>query len=155
MQRGIKHLVKCRCMLQQYKSLRDPPRHQFVVFSIINDDDDTVQVKHAQCNNCGLIHKVIDICSSEILKKEELSSLTTISDIKDTLPENIRNLLDRNNVDLPTWEHVSFIFQNKCWGDFVVMTSEYDSGVRHGKYVQILGENLFKVDSFSREEYAK
>jgi len=49
----------------------------------------------------------------------------------------------------------SFIYENKKWGEIVVLTADTDSGTRHGKYVQIIGENLFKVNVFSREEYVK
>jgi hypothetical protein len=150
---GIKHLITCRCILPQFKLRTDPPVHQFVVFSSV--ENDAVQTKYAQCNNCGIIHKVIDLCKSEILKnKEELKSIITIQDIEQTLPHNLVNLLNSNKCDLPTWEFVSYIFLNKLWGNFVIMTSDfdYDENIRTGKYVQILSESLFKVDSFSREE---
>lgn len=155
MLKGIKHLIKCRCVLTQYRGVQDPPRHQFVVFSVYDESTDSVQVKHAQCNNCGLVHKVVDLCKSEFLNKEDLQTLTSVSDIRDSIPESLRNVLDRNNADLPTWEAVSFAHHNKHWGDIIVITSDYDSGTRYGKYVQLLGENLFKVESFSREEIAK
>lgn len=155
MLRGIKHLVKCRCILAQYKNTSSPPRHHFIVFSVYDDETNIVQIKHVQCTNCGLVHKVTDLCTSDILNKEDLPTLVSVADIKDTLPENLRNILERNNADLPTWEAASFIYSNKRWGEFVVLTSDYDSGTRHGKLVLILGETLCKVESFSREEIVK
>lgn len=155
MLKGIKHLVKCRCVLTQFRNLQEPPRHQFVVFSVYDDTTDVVQSKYVQCNNCGIVHKVIDLCKSEFMNKEDMPTLTSISDIKDTIPENLRNILDRNAADLPSWEAATFVYHNKQWGELVIITSDYDSGTRHGKYVQILGENLFRVESFSREEIAK
>lgn len=155
MSTGIKHLVSCRCVLPQFKTLNDPPRHQFVVFSIV-DDSDRTQVKFAQCNNCGVIHKVTDVCKSEILSnREDMGTLMTIDEIKLGLPKNLASILEMNNADLPTWELASFIYENKRWGEVAVLTTDSESGVRSGKYIQILGESLFKVNSFSREEYAK
>lgn len=150
--KGQRHLVKCRCVLSQFKSQASPPVHQFMVFSML-DDNDNVVVKHAQCNNCGLVHRVTDICTSEILRgKEQLSSLITIDDVKLSLPKNLVDILERNNVDISTWELAQFIVENKRWGDIVLLSHEEEGGVRHGKYVRIIGENLFKVDNYTREE---
>lgn len=150
--RGQRHLVQCRCVLQQYKNLLSPPRHQFMVFSIV-DDDDNCRVKYAQCNNCGLIHRVTDLCKSEIISgKEQSNSILTIEDIKDSIPQNLVAILERNNVDLSTWELAQFILENKRWGEFLILGSEEDSGTRQGKYVRIVSDSFFKVETFSRDE---
>jgi hypothetical protein len=135
--------------------LPEPPVHQFIVFSVV-DESDRTQIKFAQCNNCGVIHKVTDICKSEvILNKEDMGSILTIEDIKSSMPARLVSILELNDADLPTWEAANFIFENKKWGEFVVLSTDFDSGVRQGKYVQILGESMFKVSSFTREEFAK
>lgn len=150
--RGQRHLIRCRCVLPQYKGISNPPQHHFVVFSVIRDDD-TVKVKYCQCNNCGVVHKVIDICTSEIQSgKEYMSSILGVEDIRTTIPTPLADILQRNNVDLPTWEAAQFIIENKDWGNFVILASEEDSGTKHGKYVRIMSETFFKVESFSREE---
>lgn len=152
--RGQRHLLKCRCVLPQFKRIENPPVHQFIVFSIVNDDD-TVKLKYSQCNNCGIIHKVTDICTSEILSgKEAMGSIVKIEDIKISLPSNLVDILERNNCDLPIWEQAQFILENKEWGNFVILTQEEESGTRQGKYVRIMSETFFKVESFSREEVA-
>jgi hypothetical protein len=151
-QNGQKHLVKCRCVLQQYKSLLNPPQHQFVVFSKMLNED-TVVSKYAQCNNCGIIHKVTNICTSEIIAgKESMQSIVSIDDIRATLPPNLANILDRNNVDLPTWEQAQFILENKQWGNFVILSQDEDAGTKQGKYLRILGETLFNIETYSRED---
>ncbi len=153
MMKGQKHLISCRCVLPQFKSKTDPPVHKFIVFSSIDDSDNVVS-KFAQCNNCGLVHKVTDICKSTILQgKESFKSILSIDDIKMSVPNQLSVMLEKHNADLPTWEHVSFILENKLWGDHVVLTSEIEDNVKHGKYVRILGENLYKVESFSTEQY--
>lgn len=150
MPRGQKHLIKCRCVLPQFKKFENPPAHKFIVFSVINDDESVV-VKHSQCNNCGLIHKVVDICSSEILQtKENMNSIIKIEDIKPSLHPNFSNILDVNSADIATWEAVQFIVENKRWGEFVVLTTENDGDEIHGKYIRVLGESLCKVESFTR-----
>ena len=123
-----------------------------MVFSVINDDD-TIATKFVQCNNCGLIHKIIDICKSEILSgKENSASVMTIDEIKVSLPKNLIDILERSNVDISIYEQAQFILENKRWGDVILLTAEEDGGIRHGKYVRILGETFFKVDNFSRQE---
>lgn len=127
----------------------------FTVFSIINDDD-TVNVSYAQCNNCGVIHKIVDICKSEIMSgKEDMPTLMTVDDYKASLPEKLVDILSKNNADLASWEAANFIYENKRWGEFVVMTIESDNGTQQGKYVQILGDSLFKVNVFTRNEFVK
>lgn len=150
MSHGQKHLVKCRCVLQQFKQLKEPPVHQFVVFSVVQDDG-TVIVKHAQCNNCGVVHRVTDLCKSEILGgKENSKSMITIEDIKPSLHLNYANILESNSADLATWEAVQYAVENKRWGDAVVLTTELDGNEINGKYLRVIGESLCKVESFTR-----
>ena len=86
---GFKHLVQCHCILPQYRKMKDPVFHKFVVFSTI-DKKDNVEPKNVQCNNCGVIHKVFDICKSEIETillnlgidyNEFISQMTLVNDI--------------------------------------------------------------------------
>lgn len=150
---GQKHLIKCRCVLPQLKNSKDPTKkqHKFVVFSEVVDD--VVKQKYAQCNNCGLIHKIIDICTSEIMPgKEEMNSIITIEDIKSSLNQTLVSILERHNCDLATWEQSQFIVENKRWGDVVVLTNDFENETRLIKYLRILGDTLFKVDSHTRNE---
>jgi hypothetical protein len=154
MPRGQRHLVKCKCVLPQFKSRPNPPVHKFVVFSVVQDDD-TVVTKFAQCNNCGCIHKVTDICTSEVLKnKDSMASVVTIDDIKSNLPPNLSDILERHNVEVSSWEQAQYIYENKEWGNFVLLAGEEEGGTRQGKYVRIMSETFFKVEGFTREEVA-
>lgn len=148
---GMKHLVTCRCVLPQFRHRSDPPQHQFTVFSVI--DDDRVRPKFAQCNNCGIIHKVTEINRSEVMSgREEMRSISTIDDIRPGLPTRLGEVLDANQADLPTWEAAQHILDNKEWGGFVVLSTDEAGGTRQGKYLRILGENMFRVEEFTREE---
>jgi len=150
MSRGQKHLIRCRCVLPQFKKLENPPPHQFVVFSVL-DDDENVVAKYAQCNNCGIIHKVTDVCKSEVLPtKENMNSLMKIEDIKSSLHPNFANVLEASFADLATWEATRFIVENKKWGEFAIMTTETEGEEIHGKYIVILSDSLCKVEVFTR-----
>lgn len=152
---GQKHLIKCRCVLPQFKRAQHPPQHQFAVFSVINDDD-TVKPRFAQCTNCGVVHKVTEIGRSEIVQgREAMSSMLTVADIKPALPELLAQVLENNKADLPTWEAVQFIYENQQWGNFVVLTTDTEGDTKQGKYVRLLGEKLFKVETYAREEAIK
>ena len=145
---GIKHLIECHCMLPQYKNRPDPVFHKFIVFSII-DDSDTVIPKYAQCNNCGIVHKIIDICKSEIITgKEELKSLPIIDDIRFSLSEDIQRILDSYNADLPSWEHVQFIIENKVKGSHVVLTSDIMEDEIQGKMLIFDDKGKIKIETF-------
>ena len=148
---GVKCLLTCRCILSQYKNFRDPPFHQFVAFAVVNDG--VVQPKLVQCNNCGVLHRVTELCKTDILSgNEDSAALITINDIRACLGENIVSVLDGNNADLPTWELVQFIVENERWGDHAVLSSESISGQKQGKLLRILGKNLVKVESFMTSE---
>lgn len=151
---GLKHLVTCRCVLPQYKRHLDPPSHKFIVFSVI-EDDGTFRVRFAQCNNCGIVHRITEVNRSVVVPREAMGSLVTIDDVKGSLPPRLADLLESNDADLASWEMASFIVENKQWGAFVVLAADEESGLRQGKYVRILGESLFKVESFTREEIVK
>ena len=139
-------------MLPQYKNNPNPVFHKFVVFSVV-DNSDTVIPKYSQCNNCGIIHKVVDLCRSEIITgKEELRSITSIDDIKLTLSEDICKLLDIYNVDLPTWEHVQFIFDQKKWSSHAVLTRDVMESETQGKMLQFNKEGKPKIVTYIQHD---
>ena len=154
MRSGQKHLITCRCVLPQFRSLAEPPAHKFVVFSII-DSDGSVEQKFAQCNNCGIIHRITDLTKSEIVNgKESAFSIPSIDDIRSSLPQQLSDILERSNADLATWEAARFSFDEQRWGDFIILASDTVEGSRQGKYVRLLGPSLFRIDTFTREEFA-
>ena len=91
---GIKHIIECHCVLPQFRNKENFIYHKFIVFSIV-DDSDTVIPKFVTCNNCGVIHKIFDICKSHIMAgKDELKSQSSISDIKFTLNKGVVEILE-------------------------------------------------------------
>jgi hypothetical protein len=147
-----KHLIQCHCILPQFRKMQNPVFHKFVVFSII--DNDTVVPKFVQCNNCNAVHKVYDICKSEMSPgKDELRSVTTINEVKIFLSSDIVNLLETYKCDLPIWEHVKFCIDESRWGDKVILTRETIDEEVTGKILTILAKDRFTLESYiSRED---
>lgn len=149
MTRGLKHLVECHCVLPQYRERKDTIYHRFVVFTAF-DKDDNVIPKHAQCNNCGVIHRILDVGRTEIIMGREASaSLVSISDVKLSLPTNIVSVLETYNVGLPTWEEVTWILENEAWGSYVVLASEEKDGLIEGKCLRFAGPGSIKIEPYT------
>lgn len=148
----IKHLVECKCVLPQYKNVSPTVFHKFLVFSEIDTIDGSVISSYAQCNNCGVIHKIKEIGKSTILRKENMAALLTIDDIKSSLPPRLASILETNNCDLPYWQEAQFILINKLWGRGFTLSQERENTTIIGKYIVILGENLYDIKPFERDE---
>jgi len=150
---GQKHLVRCRCFLPQFRNMDDPPFHEIVVFSIV--DDESVQMKYIQCPNCGIVHKVIDLCKSEIVHKEFLSSVVSIEDIKLSFDQKLIDILEKYEVNIASWEEVKFSLENEVWGTFIVLVNEDDKelGIRQGKYLKILKQGVYSIESYARDVF--
>ena len=150
--RGIKHLVQCHCILPQYKDKQNPVFHQFVAFSII-DDSDTVVPKYVQCNNCAVVHKIVDVCRSEmVVGKDELSTMTSIDDIALMVPRDVRSVLESYKVDIATWENVHFIINQEQWGSHVVLTQDVLEEDTQGKLLIFNGPGKFNIETFVRKD---
>jgi len=149
---GTKHLIECMCILPQLKGKPNQVFHKFVVFSVI-DDEGKVQQAHAQCNNCGAVHKITDVCKSEIMiGKDELRSMITEKDIKLTLPTSLSNVLESYSCDLATWQLVQFAFHNQKWGTWTTLVREELEGGTSGKILRIDGPTNFRVEPFNTED---
>jgi len=145
---GVKHLIECQCILPQYKKRNNPPFHKFVVFSII-DDVDTVLEKFAQCNNCGIVHRVYDVCKSEIaVGHESLNSLPTKEDFTLMLPSGIGEILATYDCELYIWEQVSFILNHNKVGEKIVIIKDEIDGKIQGKFLSYVGGNRFTIEPF-------
>ena len=146
--RGIKHLIKCRCILPTLKNRENPPLHQFVVFSIVDDSDKVIE-KNATCNNCGVLHKVVDLCRSNIIDGAEGTTASlTIEDISLMIPESVKMILSTYEKTLPDYEHALFMIDHKAIDDFIVLSSEIIDDKKEGKILRYKGENKFAVEPF-------
>jgi hypothetical protein len=106
-----------------------------------------------QCNNCAIVHRVVDLCRTElVVGKDELSTVTTIDDISFTIPRDVRDILESYNADLPTWENVQYILANKQWGTHVVLTQDVLDDDTQGKLLLFNGPEKFNIETFVRKD---
>lgn len=148
----VKYLLECKCVLPQYKNVEPPIFHKFLVFSEIDASTGAVVPSYAQCNNCGVIHKITEICKSTQLRKESMNALLTVDDIKSSLPPRLATILEQNGCDLPYWQEAQFIIANGLWGRGFNLSQEREGSTIIGKYIIILGETIYDIKSFEREE---
>lgn len=147
----IKHLITCNCILSQYQDIEPPVFHKFIVFSVINEDG-SIKPSYAKCNNCGGVHKITEVGVSEKLKKETVSLLPDVEEIKSTLPEKLVSLLEKYKLPLPTWQEIKFLYENEKWERAVILSREQENNEVSGKYLVLYGKTLWKIDGYSSEE---
>jgi len=149
---GIKHLIACHCILPQFRDKKVPTYHKFVAFSVI-DESDTVVASNAQCNNCGTVHKIYDICKSEIIAgKDESLTVEKRSDISISLPTSIVELFENYQLEIPDYQYARFVLENKQWNSTLMLTSESADETKEGKLLRFISEDQFRVEPFSRQE---
>jgi hypothetical protein len=147
---GIRHLIECHCTLPQFRNANPPVYHKFVVFSVL--DEDSIQKKLVQCNNCGILHKIVDLCKSEIAHgMEEGHSLRTAEDIKLGIPDKLATFLTQQNADISMWEYVEFILDNKQERE-VILKKEQKDELTQLKILHIKEDGTFKVKNETRQD---
>ena len=144
---GIKHLIECHCTLKIYQKLEKTVYHKFPVYSQYNNEKNKIIEKIAQCNNCKTLHKVYDICKSEIIPggKEIAKTMLTKEDIMIQLPSKISNFLISQDCDISTFEHVLDIIDNEKWNEYIVLSREIINENLHVKILKIISESRFKI----------
>jgi len=149
---GYKHLIECHCVLPQFRHKKTTVYHKFVAFSIV-DDSDTVIPGFAQCNNCGTIHRVFDICKSEIVVgKDESCAVEKKEDICLSLPSSLSELFASYKMELADYQYARFILENKLWNSTIVLSAETSSDAREGKILRFVSDEKFRVEPFSYSE---
>lgn len=149
---GIKHLIDCHCVLPQFRNADPPVYHKFVVFSVI--EDDTIEPKFVQCNNCSVVHKIVDICRSEVVAGLDFSNaITTLDEIKPGLPGEIASILDKNRCDLATWENVLFNLDHRPEGFEVPIAKEENLGLTQVKILVVNDKGRVRLKTESRNDY--
>ena len=147
---GIRHLIECHCILPQFRNRNPAVYHKFVVFSIV--EEDAVKPKLAQCNNCGIVHRVIDLCKSEIVHgAEEGSSIRNIDDIKLSLPQKISDFLSQQKSDVTIWEFVEFLLENNKEAE-IVLSKDQQGDITQVKILHVKSDGTFKVKSETRQD---
>lgn len=142
----VKHLVECQCVLNLFKNKTQTLYHKFKVFSEI-DENDEIKEKYVICNNCDIVHRVYEVCKSEIKwGNENLKSLvTTKEDIKFNLEscnkEKIVLELEKNDIDLCEWEYIEYLIENNKDGKIILNKNEIDNNIVYN-ILYIKGNNF-------------
>ncbi len=129
----VKHLVECQCTLPLFKNKTRPVYHKIPVFSKINND--CVEEKYIICENCNIIHKITEVCKSEIKwGNESLNALVnTKDDIKfNLIANNYKNLveiLEKNQCHVSDWEMAEYFLENKQSGILILNKNEIDNNI--------------------------
>lgn len=142
-------MLECHCILPQYKNRVPPVFHKFVAFSVI-DDSDTVVSSQVQCNNCGTIHKIIDLCRSEIIAgKDESRLVEKKEDVMISLPKSISDLFETYKLEIADYQFARFVLENSIWDSTIILSSEIEDESRVGKILRIVSRDVFRVEPFS------
>tara|TARA_A100001515_G_scaffold145037_2_gene151469 strand:+ start:515 stop:1009 length:495 start_codon:yes stop_codon:yes gene_type:complete len=154
---GIKHLIECHCTLKIYKGSENHLYHKFPVYSKFDNQTNKLIEKIVPCNNCQTLHKVYDVCKSDIVKsgKDENKAAVSIEDISLQLPYKINNVLVKYQSDISTWEQVLDIVECEAWSYKVVLSRELIEGKYHVKTLEILSEDKIKIESKIIEDEIK
>ena len=150
---GTKHLIQCHCILQQFRKKKDPVFHKFTVFSTIDDESDTVETHYANCNNCGAVHKVYDLCKSEIVTgAEDAKSAASIEDFKLSLPNDLYDVLINYGCEVVDFQHAQHILDSESWGSHIVLSREKIDNKSQGKLIKFLEKGKFRIESYVHRE---
>jgi hypothetical protein len=143
--KGIKHLIECHCFLKIFDKGEKKINHKFPVYSKL-DENDNVVPKLVKCNNCESLHYVHDIFKSELRPgKEDITSILSIEDIVQMLPEKISTVLTSNRADIADYEHALDIVENQLWGSMIVLKRSIIGEVENVKVLQIDSESKIKI----------
>ena len=153
----LKHLIECQCILPQYKKQNTPIFHKFPVFSLFkeNENQDFSQPieKYVKCNNCDAVHRVYDICKSELLKNsdEYVDLVTNLEDLKYAIPADLIEILGKNKMDIADYEMCVHLIENK--GDDKIILSKKNIGNNMVCKFLIFnqGKHSIKQQSFQRD----
>jgi hypothetical protein len=107
----VKHLIECHCVLPQYRNRVDLVYHKFAVFSLLESDN--VVEKLVRCNNCDAVHRVYDVCKSEIFIGDlDLTTIRMPQEILSELPVGLKESLAPLSLDMCTLEHILWCVEN-------------------------------------------
>ena len=150
---GIKHLIQCHCILPQFRNKKDPTFHKFTVFSLVDEESDTVETKYAACNNCGAMHKIYDLCKSEmVVGKEDLPSVPKREDFKLSLPSDLFDVLTSYEREVCDFEMAQYIIDYEQWNSFIILSKDEIEGNTQGKLIKFLSPERFRIESYTKAE---
>ncbi len=149
---GIKHLVECHCELPIYKNKEDIIYHKILVYSKFNKKGKIVE-KIVSCENCSTLHKVYDICKSEIVKggKDQNKAAITIEELEIQIPDKISRILEKNKCTLPIYEEIIDALDQDVVNHSIIINRELIEGKYQVKILNI-DSGKFKIKNETIED---
>lgn len=160
---GQRHLIECRCALPQYQNHTPVIFHKFTVFSTFEFDEShygdlenepayTFNESYARCNNCGILHRIIDFCRSEFVNDEETTAaFLSTSDMEFMIPEAICNLLKTYDSPQYVWEEVLFTVTQRKFDRRIILDSKRDGDNIVGKFLVFSDTGVPRIEMFSEK----
>lgn len=149
----ISHLLECQCILPVYNKVEKPIYHSFVVFGLI--DNDNLEEKFVECNNCGVIHKVTGLNKSTIISDTTNYKHLVVNkeDLSYNLPSKYLDFLTSKKIEeIYIWEKINYLLENKIKEDVIFNRTKVDNYMIC-EIISILDENNFKIrkEKFQRD----
>tara|TARA_R110001592_G_scaffold21097_1_gene85522 strand:- start:1679 stop:1990 length:312 start_codon:yes stop_codon:yes gene_type:complete len=99
------------------------------------------------------MHYIKDICRSEIRGGKDQSELVvSTEELSLMLPERLANALFKIETDISNWEQIVDIFEEKRWGEIVVLRREVIDEKQHVKTIEITSSEMFKIKNSTIED---
>ncbi len=153
----LKHLIECQCILPQYKKQDKVLFHKFPVFSLfkenVNQDFSEPIEKYVKCNNCDAVHRVYDICKSELLKNSDdyVDLVTNLEDLKYTIPAELIEILSKNQMDIADYEMCSHLIETKGTDKIILSKKNIGQNVVCKFLIFTDGKFSVKQQTFQRD----
>jgi len=153
----LKHLIECQCILPQYKKQDKVLFHKFPVFSLfkenVNQDFSEPIEKYVKCNNCDAVHRVYDICKSELLKNSDdyVDLVTNLEDLKYTIPAELIEILSKNQMDIADYEMCSHLIETKGTDKIILSKKNIGQNVVCKFLIFTDGKCSVKQQTFQRD----
>ena len=151
MPQPIKHIIQCRCILPQFKNKKNVLFHKFIAFSVLKDDD-TVEESFINCNNCGVVHRIIDLCKTEIQENSDDWQTIKKEDLKISIPSDVIGVLESYDCDLATYQHALWIIENRAWGSKIIIDKNDSEDRIEGKFLIFNDYQKYRIETFYEDK---
>ena len=141
----ICHVLECQCILPIYSKVEKPVFHQFIVFS--KYDNNSLEEKYVECNNCGVIHQVTNCNKSNILSDTTnyKSLVVNKEDLSYSLPSKYLDFLTKKEVEeIYIWEKINFLLENNISDTVLYRRSNVDNFVIC-EFIEVIDSDNFKL----------
>lgn len=141
----ICHVLECQCILPIYSKVEKPVFHQFIVFSKYNNN--SLEEKYVECNNCGVIHQVTNCNKSNILSDTTnyKSLVVNKEDLSYSLPSKYLDFLTKKEVEeIYIWEKINFLLENNISDTVLYRRSNVDNFIIC-EFIEVIDSDNFKL----------